>query len=350
SKINIKSELDNNIYNTPEILSLKISAEQIDNDKLLSSLAKTKQALQNNGNKETKNFDFSNLQIKNGILDIKKFTLKSLIAENISTNFSIDKTGTFYADDINVNVGQGNIEGKLSFDLNNSILKGDFEVQNVDANYMAETLFAGRNQIYGNASGKIILETRGLTDEEIIKNLQGFMYFDISDGRMPKLGSLEYLLRAGNIIKSGISGFTLNSILELLNLVKTGYFSNINGSCSIENGIAKNIEIFSKGENLSLYIHGTYDIAKTSADMEILGKLSKNISTIFGALGNTSLNTFFKLIPGISIFDFSRKNFVEDVEKIPAFTNGYYESRVFQAIINGNINDSGYVQSFKWVK
>ena len=207
-----------------------------------------------------------------------------------------------------------------------------------------------KNQIFGNANGEIMIYTKGATEEEIIKNLSGFIFFEIIDGRMPKLGSLEYLLRAGNVIKSGITGFTLNSILELLNLVKTGYFSNIRGDCVIEEGVAKNIEIFSKGENMSLYIHGSYDIANTSADMEVLGKLSKRISTIFGKLGNTSLNTFFKLIPGISLFDFGRKDFIEDVEKIPSFTHGDYESRIFQAIIQGDINSSGYVQSFKWVK
>ena len=99
-----------------------------------------------------------------------------------------------------------------------------------------------------------------------------------------------------------------------------------------------------------MYIQGTYDISKTNAEMEILGKLSKRISTIFGAVGNTSLNTFFKLIPGISLLDFGRKDIIEDVEKIPPFTDGDYDARVFQAIINGDINSSKYVQSFKWVK
>ena len=84
--------------------------------------------------------------------------------------------------------------------------------------------------------------------------------------------------------------------------------------------------------------------------MEILGKLSKKISTIFGTFGNTSLNTFFRLIPGISMLDYGRKDFIQNVEKIPSFTNGTYDSRTFQAIINGNINESGYVQSFKWVE
>lgn len=348
SKINIQSILENNLYEKPKVHSLKISADKIDNDKLLQTLSKTRTAM--NTNNEIKNIDLSGLHIENGYMEIKKLIIKSLIAEDFTSKFSINKSGIFSAKDMNIKVGQGNIKGEILYNLNNNELDGDFELKDVDANYVAETLFDGKNQIYGNADGKIVLNTKGLTEEERIKNLKGFVYFNISDGRMPKLGSLEYLLRASNIIKSGITGFTINSILELLNLVKTGYFSNINGSCSIENGIAKDIEIFSKGENLSLYIHGSYDISKTSADMEILGKLSRRISTIFGSVGNTSLNTFFKLIPGISMLDFSRKNFIEDVEKIPSFTNGDYDSRVFQAIINGNINESGYVQSFKWVK
>jgi hypothetical protein len=294
--------------------------------------------------------DFSCVHIENGLMEIKKLIVKSMQAENFTSNFSIDKQGIFNANNLTVDLAQGNVKGDLTYNLNTSELNGDFELNNVDSNYIAETLFDGKNQIYGNANGKIIISTKGLTDEEIIKNLSGIILFDISDGRMPKLGSLEYLLRASNIIKSGITALSLNNILELLNLVKTGYFSNINGACEIKNGIAQNIEIFSKGENLSLYIHGNYDIAKSNADMEILGKISKRISTVFGTLGNTSLNTFFKLIPGISMLDFSRKDFVEDVEKIPSFTNGDYESRVFQAIINGDINSSGYVQSFKWVK
>ena len=348
SKIFVDSVLENNISNKIKVNSLKITADQIDNDKLLRSLSKARQSM--NTNNEINNIDLSGINVEKGFLDIKKLIIKSLVAENFTSDFNIDKNGIFSAKNMNINVGDGNINGSLSYDLTNSELKGDFELSNVDANYVAETLFDGEDQIYGNTNGKLIIETKGITEEDIIKNLNGFVYFDISDGRMPKLGSLEYLLRASNIIKSGITGFTINSILELLNLVKTGYFSNINGSCTINNGIAENIEIFSKGENLSLYIHGKYDISKTHADMEILGKLSRKISTIFGTIGNTSLNTFFKLIPGISMLDFSRKDFIENVEKIPSFTNGDYDSRTFQAIINGNINESGYVQSFKWVK
>ena len=348
SKITANTVLANNLYDKPKVHSLKIYADKIDNDKLLKNLSMTHNAMNNNN--KIKNTDLSAVSIDNGYLEIKELTVKAMEAQNLTSNFSIDKNGLFKANDIKVSVGEGDIKGNLSYNLTNSKFKGNFELNNVNSDYIAETLFDGKNQIYGNANGKIVLTTQGTSDKEMINNLNGFVMFEIIDGRMPKLGSLEYLLRASNIIKSGITGFTLNSILELLNLVKTGYFSSIYGTCRIENGIADNIEIYSKGDNLSLYIHGSYDIANTNADMEILGKLSRRISTIFGKIGNTSLNTFFKLIPGISLLDFGRKDFIEDVEKIPSFTHGDYESRVFQAIVKGNINESGYVQSFKWVK
>lgn len=348
SRIMMNSVLENEISTKPKIKSLNIYADVIDNNKLLTHLSKTHNALTTNSN--IKNMDLSGLSIENGILDIKEMKIKSLVAKNLKSNFSIDKNGIFHANNTQIEVGEGTITSNLSYNLATTDIKANFELANVDSNYVAETLFDAKNQIYGKMNGKIYLSTKGYEQEEIIKNLSGFVYFDIADGKMPKLGSLEYLLRASNIVKSGVTGFTLNSILELLNLVKTGYFTSISGGCKIENGIAKDIEIFSQGENLSLYIHGNYDISKTNAEMEILGKLSKRISTIFGTIGNTSLNTFFKLIPGISMIDFNRKNFIQDVEKIPPFTNGKYDSRTFQAIINGNINESGYVQSFKWVE
>ncbi len=347
-KIRINSVLENKLNGKPVINSLNIYADKFNINKFFANLSQTLNAMNTENN--IKNIDLSGLAIKKGYLDIKELNIKALTANNIKSHFAIDHKGIFTADNIQLNVGEGDISGQFVYNLLNTEFNCDFELHNVDSNYIAETVFDGKNQIYGNANGKIILQSKGNNNTEIIKNLSGFIYFEILEGRMPKLGSLEYLLRAGNIIKSGITGLTLNSILEILNLVKTGYFSNITGHCKIENGIADNIEIYSTGENLSLYIHGKYNISQTHADLEVLGKLSKKISTIFGAIGNTSLNTFFKLIPGISLLDFGRKDFIEDVEKIPSFTNGDYESRTFQAIINGDINNSNYVQSFKWVK
>lgn len=347
-RIGIKAQIKNELTSKPKIESFNVYARRIDSNKLFELMSNSHSAI--NKNNQIKNIDLTGLSIKNGHMEIKELIIKDLISKDFSADFSINEKGIFSAEKISSMIGEGKIIGKMSYDLVNTDLTGNFGFIDVDSNYIEEAIFGSKNQIFGNSSGRLYVQTKGSTDEERIKNLSGYIFCDIFDGRLPKLGSLEYLLRASNILKNGITGFTLNSILELLNLVKTGYFSNINASCNIRNGIAEDIEIFSKGENLSLYIHGSYDILNSHAELEILGKLSNRISTIFGTLGNTSLNTFFKLIPGISMFDFSRKNFIEDVEKIPSFTNGDYEAKIFQAIIDGDINESGYVQSFKWVK
>ena len=349
SAVRAESSFDNNLKKSPHIDTLKIYADKIDTNKLLNSIANVR--TEYNSQKSQKNsIDLSVFEIEDGELHVNELTLKNYVAENLAGKFSINKEGIFNIKNLKVKLGEGSADGEILYDLKNTNLNAELAFKNVDSNYLADNLFDAKNQIYGIANANFFIKTSGNSDEDLIQNLSGFAYFDMTEGKMPKLGSLEYLLRASNIVKGGVTGFSLNNVLELLNLVKTGYFSGITGSCMFENGIAKNIEIFSKGENLSLYLHGDYNISNSTADMEILGKLSNKISTIFGPIGNASLNTFFKHIPGISFLDFGRKDFINNVEKIPSFTGGDYESRTFQAIIKGDINSSGYVQSFKWVK
>ncbi len=349
SIIRADSILDNDLKKLPHIDKLKLHADKIDINKLLSSIDNVRSEF-NMQKSKNNSPDLSMFEIENGELNIDELTVKNYKAEQVNGKFSINKDGIFNIKDINIKLGEGSAKGEIVYDLKNTNLSADLAFNNVDSNYLAENLFDAKNQIYGIANANFVVKTNGNSDEELIKNLSGFAYFDMTEGKMPKLGSLEYLLRASNIVKGGITGFSLNNVLELLNLVKTGYFSSIQGNCILENGSAKNIEILSKGENLSLYIHGDYNIPTSSANMEILGKLSDKISTVFGPIGNASLNTFFKHIPGVSLLDFDKKDFIENVEKIPSFTGGEYDSRIFQAIIKGDINSSGYVQSFKWVK
>ena len=349
TSVRAETSLDNNLKKAPHIDTLKVYADKIDTNKLLSSISNVRSEF-NTKKAQNNSPDLSVFEIEDGELHVDEITVKNYTAENLDSKFSINKDGIFNIKDINVKLGEGSGAGEIFYNLKNSEIKAELEFKNVDSNYLAENLFDAKNQIFGIANANFFVTTNGNSDEDLIKNLSGFAYFDMAEGKMPKLGSLEYLLRASNIVKNGVTGFSLNNVLELLNLVKTGYFTSITGSCKLENGLAKDVEIFSKGENLSLYLHGDYSLTSANADMEILGKLSNKISTIFGPIGNASLNTFFKHIPGVSLLNFGRKDLIENVEKIPSFTGGDYDSRTFQAIIKGDINSSGYVQSFKWVK
>jgi hypothetical protein len=180
-----------------------------------------------------------------------------------------------------------------------------------------------------------------------MQTLNGNTVFNVKDGRMPKLGSLEYLLKAANIVKGGLTGVSINSIIDILTPSKTGQFSDIFGDIKIKDGIAKNIEIATKGNDLSLYITGTYNFATAIADMDVLGLLSRKITTLFGPIGNLSLNTLFNIIPGVDLSKDS--TLLERINKIPGIELSSKEFRKFIAVIKGNINGEDYVTSFKWI-
>ena len=158
---------------------------------------------------------------------------------------------------------------------------------------------------------------------------------------------MEYLLKAGNLVKGGITGLSINSVIDLISPMKTGEFSDIYGNISIKDGIADDIEITTQGKDLNLYISGNYNFSTSIADMEVLGMLSRKISTMLGPIGNISVNTLFNLIPGVDLSKDS--NILRKINKIPGIEFSSKAYRKFVANIMGNINGNDYVKSFKWI-
>ena len=206
------------------------------------------------------------------------------------------------------------------------------------------------NQIYGDLNGKIDVKTSGYSDEQKMKNLNGDVSFEIVNGKMPKLGSLEYLLHASNLIENGITGMSINSLLQIFMPLRTGDFTKLKGSFKLKDGIAQNIQIYTRGKSLNLYITGNIDMISTLAKMEIWGKLDTNLKTPLGAIGNASLNSLFSLIPWINMDDPQNAQLIKNINKIPGVEISSKKIRIFRAIINGDINTEKFVEKFEWVK
>ena len=130
--------------------------------------------------------------------------------------------------------------------------------------------------------------------------------------------------------------------------LKTGDFKSIKGHFDINKGIVENLEIFSKGKDLNLYLSGSYNIETYIANMEVYGTLSNNLTSVFGKLKNFSLNTLLNTIPFLNNTEYSPE-VAEKIKKIPSDAN-FSVARIFAVIIDGDINGLNYVKSFKWVK
>lgn len=292
-------------------------------------------------------FDTNSIIFNNFKLRAENIQLRNIQATNFSAVANLNDKGVFDINDFKFDIAQGSLSGKYRYNLKNNDMNLNVVANAINANDITWALFDLKNQIYGDMTGTVKLSCDGRNFQSCMQTLNGNSEFNVKDGRMPKLGSLEYLLKAGNLLKGGITGLSINSVIDIITPLKTGEFSDIKGNIRIKDGIARNIEIVTKGKNLSLYLVGTYNFSTEIADMEVLGILSKKISTMFGPIGNMSINALFNVIPGI---DMSKNHsLIDKINKIPGIEFSDKNFRKFVAEIQGNINGDNYVKSFEWV-
>lgn len=291
--------------------------------------------------------DIKNIIIKKSSVSANNIKIKNLVATNFESNATLNNKMQFEVPNFQFKVAEGFVEGSFGCNLNSHDINFKMNIKDTNAQIIAETLFDLKGQIYGLLTGDINLICKGLTQDACTASLSGSGHFNVKNGRMPKLGSLEYLLKAGNLVKGGITGLSINGIIDLITPYKTGDFDSISGNININNGIADNIEIYSAGRDLNMYLKGSYNLKNLIADMQIFGALTKNFSTLFGKIGNASLNTLFNTIPGINVSE-APTVITEDIKKIPNVEKN--SARMFAVEIYGDINGDDYVRSFRWIK
>lgn len=294
-------------------------------------------------------FDITQLIIHKADIQADKIKVRNINADNFSANLVLDKDGNADVKNFKFNIAEGSVNGNFKQNLITHRSNLDINLDKANALIMSEALFDLKGQVYGSVNGNFKLNCNGASQEECFRTLSGEGTFKIADGKMPKLGSLEYLLKAGNLLKGGFTGLSINSLVDLITPLKTGNFDSISGDIHISDGTADKINIYSDGHDLNMYMTGSYNLLTSIADMKIYGSLSKNITTVFGKIKNASLNTLFNTIPGIN--DATEKLLLqEDISRIPNIKDATNIYRIFAVDINGDINGTNYVKSFKWVK
>ena len=357
SDMNITAKIRNNGFKKIYIDNIDIYSKKTDLNKLLHALNEISYKtpiqlvdtnMKQNINSEQIPVDLKNLIIEKGTIKTDKILYKSLPISNISSKLSF-KNNNFKLEDTKVDIADGKLSGDFGYDMGKALISVKTNTKGVDANKIAIGLLDIKNQIYGKLDGSINITTFGADDLERMKNLNGKLTFSVNNGKMPKLGSLEYLLRAGNLLKSGVSGLTLNNVTGLLLPVQHGDFDTIKGDMNIKNGVIDDMKIYSKGQNLSILITGDYELESSRTNLFILGKLSKNINTILGPVGNASLNSFFNLIPGVHLDELKDTEVIKQINAIPELSLPGDKFRIFRATVDGDIYSESFVSKFEWV-
>ena len=296
---------------------------------------------------KTQEFDIASLIIERLDLVADNVLIKGVVAKDLKSIIALSQKLVLSLSDYSMELANGTLNGDFNYNLLSKKADLLLNTQNIDANQLSIMLFDLSNQIYGNLTGTVSLACNATNDRTCASTLYGDVDFNVKDGRMPKLGSLEYLLKAGNLLKGGITGLSINSLVDIITPLKTGEFSDILGTIRIKEGIADDIKITTRGKDLNLYMKGDYNVATSDARMFVFGMLSREIKTPLGVVGNFSLNTLFNLIPGLDLE--SESSLLSDINKIPGIELSQRAYRKFMAEIRGDISGENYVKSFKWI-
>ncbi len=286
--------------------------------------------------------------LKNLDVIADKILIKKAQATDFKAKANINSDHIANVENYSFNLANGIVNGNIKYDLNNYNGTAKMSIKNADAEIISENFFDMPGQMYGNVTGDLDVSCNGISSVDCLKTLSGSGNFDVSNGRMPKLGSLEYLLKAGNLITGGVTGVSINGIIDLITPLKTGEFESISGDIKVENGVADEINVYSSGKDLNMYLTGSYNLLNLVADMEIYGSLSADFSSLLGLIRNMSLNRLLNTIPGIKINEVNPKS-TSNINKIPNFDKSKV-LRVFKAEIFGDINGTNYVKSFHWIR
>lgn len=280
--------------------------------------------------------------IKKGNLAAKKLIVNNLITDNALVDFTFTPDWVLALDKFSFLTAGGEVIGNSSFDFATKYSKTYMKFKNLKANAAATTLLQMPNEIYGLLNGEAKFTTQGITRSDMVKNSNGDVKFQITSGRLVRMGSLEYLIMAAEVVKSGVTGLSINNICTLLSPKKTGYFNTINVDFKVKDGVLFTDDLVSRGENLIIYLAGNFDMTTNYSDFTILGRVSKSIVKILGPIGDLSLNKLINSIPGVD--ESSSNKF-----SLPGINFTDKDHRRFVVNIEGDLYNTKSVKNFKWL-
>ncbi len=337
-----------NKLTTPYIIeNINIQSNKLNINEILSSITPAQNKTDINKKNELA-IKPSDIIIKNGIFNFKEVSFEKIKAQNLKGIFDI-QNNIFNLKNSTLDIAEGKFTANGKYAIKSTKLNLNAKMENCDSNILTKEFLNLSDQIYGKINGSVILSGKNLNTPEAIKNINSQVEFSINDGKMPKLGSLEYLLRAGNLVKNGILGLSINNLIQVLTPYKTGEFEKITGTLTINNAEIENLEIISQGKNLSMYLNGNYSILENFADIKIYGKLSQNISNALGAVGNASLRQFIDSISPRKNKKETNDELQENLNKIPSIEIENPEPRYFKVKVLGDINKENYIKNFSWI-
>ena len=285
---------------------------------------------------------------------LMKFVSGGIVAENLAADFNL-LNNVFYLQNLSGEAFDGKIKGDISYNIANGFIGVKFSGSEMDAQQAIAGAAGLKNALSGKLNFNANVTLHGATDVEMMKNLKGKADFEITDGTLGNIGRFENFLLAQNLQSNSIIKAAVSSVSALPTIKNTAEFKTISGNMTFNNGWAKLNPVKTSGPSMAYYITGQYNLLNATANIIVLGRISADVVSILGPLGDLSVTKLTSYIPKfgaltgnlINALTSDPKN--EKVSAIPQLSSGNKNYKDFKVVFNGGVESKSSVKSFKWL-
>lgn len=346
--IAVETTLPSDVLTTNRVNYLKIETQYLDMDYLMSLMPLLAQSTYSPG------IEFPYV-ISNGKLYIKSYKMGEIKAQNITADISSQKN-ILYLKNLFASAYGGKAAGNITYNFPYSSIKAEVQGRSMDAAAGAKDLMPKEQRVSGKLNFDASVNMYGTSTEQQMKSMKGRADVVIQNGHVGQLGRFEHFLYAQNLLSQRLIFASLNSAKQAISPKDTGSFTYLKGMLKFNNGYAYLNPVITAGPQMSMYITGNLNLLTNEADMQILGKISSEVSSSLGLLGTMTIKDFLdehtKYGQNIaSLFNFCNSELPEvDISRIPELNPNYrYQTKNFRVLIIGDTESVKAVKSFTWV-
>lgn len=346
--VSIEAIAPTDALQTNNINYLKLNSQYIDMDYLMALMPLFEQAKYGPGTE----FPFI---IKTGKVNIKSFKTGQIKAENISADIS-SKKNILLINKMFADAYGGKAAGNITYNFPYNSLHADIQGRNMDAASAAKDFLPGDQKISGRLNFDASVDMLGTSFEQQMKTLKGRADILVKNGHLGPLGRFEHFLYAQNLLSQKLIYASLNSAKQAISPKDTGFVTYLKGMIKFSSGYAHLNPVLTSGPQMSMYITGSINLLTNYTDLQILGRVSSEVSSSMGLLGTVTIKDFLdehtKYGPAIAnLFNSFNTEIPEmDISRIPALSPDYrYQTKNFRVVIEGDPDSVKSVKSFTWV-
>lgn len=351
AKFDFTGDLVNEIKFPIVVKDTKLSLGNIDLYQLMSYTTGNQAPTENviatdSGNVKVENdgsdFDISNLIIEKGLFHLDKGCYKDIEFGNLDAELSLNKNSILEIKSNRFDIAEGQSSLKVVCDIKKQLYNVWLGILGVNSNTMAKSLLDLDGEISGKASGIVDINT------DSSMKLSGNIKFMVSEGKIEKVGLVEYVLKFAALFRNPITMISPGIFADILNVPK-GEFEKITGTIELKDNVARMIRIKSYSSQLSTYITGRYNLDNNDTSLRIYTKFSNtNKKGFAGFLRNLSLNSIATRIPLSSRNDANYYSI--ELAELPEIAADEKDCQIFLTKVEGDVGHNNYISILKKIK